>query len=103
VVSLIAASLFYLFLVFLKKYQERFFEEGEAELGFLLSLMVGWSNFIVFLPMVFLSVVLVSIFRQLVFKEAYTTLGIPFILSAFIVLLFGNYLVSLLGLASLRT
>lgn len=102
IVSLIAALLFYLFLVFLKKHKERFFEEGETELGFLLALMVGWSNFIVFLPLVFLSVILVSIFRRLVFKEMYTTLGAPFLLAAFIVLLFGNYLVNILGLSALR-
>jgi hypothetical protein len=101
-VSLIAAAVFYLFLVFLKKYKERFFEEGETELGFLLAFMVGWSNFIVFLPVVFISVILVSVFKQLVFKESYTTLGAPFLLAALIVLIFGNYLISLFGLMSLR-
>lgn len=102
VVTLVAALLFYSFLVFLKKHRERFFEEGETELGFLLAVMVGWSNFIVFLPLVFLSVVIVSIFRSLVFKEAYTTLGVPFLLAALAVLLFGNYFVFVLGLTSLR-
>ena len=102
VVSLAAAFLFYLFLVFLKKYKERFFEEGETELGFLLALMVGWSNFIVFIPLVFLSMVLVSIFRMLAFKETHTTLGAPFLLAALIVLLFGNYFINILGLTMLR-
>lgn len=102
VVSLIAAGAFYLFLGFLKKHKERFFEEGEVELGFLLALVVSWSNFIVFLPLVFLSVILVSIFRKVVFKEMYTTLGAPFLLAALIVLLFGNYLVTILGLSALR-
>lgn len=102
VVTLIAAAAFYLFLVFLKKHKERFFEEGETELGFLLSLMVGWSNFIVFLPLVFISVVLVSIFRRLVFGEMYTTLGAPFLLAALVVLLAGRYLVDILGLSGLR-
>jgi len=101
-VSLAAALAFYLFLVFLKKHKERFFEEGETELGFLLALMVGWSNFIIFLPLVFLSVVIVSIFKKLIFKEAYTTLGAPFLLAALIVLLFGGYIVDILGLTALR-
>ena len=101
-VSLVAASAFYLFLRFLKKRKERFFEKEETELGFLLALMVGWSNFIIFLPLVFLSVVLVSIFKKLVFKEAYTTLGAPFLLAALIVLLFGGYIVDILGLTALR-
>lgn len=102
VVSLIAALAFYLFLIFLKKYKERFFEEGETALGFLLAFMVGWSNFIVFLPIAFLSVVFISILKILFFKEKYTTLGAPFLLAALIVLIFGNYLVSLLGWVSLR-
>lgn len=102
VVSLVAALAFYLFLVFLKKYKERFFEEGEVELGFILALTVGWSNFIVFLPLVFLSVILVSIFRKIVFKETYTTLGAPLLLAALLVLLFGRYFIDILGLAALR-
>ena len=101
-VSLAAALAFYLFLRFLKKHKERFFEEGETELGFLLALMVGWSNFIVFIPLVFLSMVLVSIFRMLAFKETHTTLGAPFLLAALIVLLFGNYFINILGLTMLR-
>ena len=100
--SLVAAASFYLFLIFLKKYRERFFEEGETELGFLLALIVGWSNFIIFLPIAFLCVIIISVFRMLIFKEAYTTLGAPFILAAFIVLLFGGYLISALGLTSFK-
>jgi len=102
IVSLVAALAFYCFLIFLKKYKARFFEEGEVELGFLLALMVGWSNFIVFLPLVFVGVVFVSIFRMIVFKEMYTTLGAPLLLAALVVLLSGNYLVSLFGLMPLR-
>jgi hypothetical protein len=98
----VSALAFYLFLVFLKKYKERFFEEGEVELGFILALTVGWSNFIVFLPLVFLSVILVSIFRKIVFKETYTTLGAPLLLAALLVLLFGRYFIDILGLAALR-
>lgn len=101
-VSLLAAAAFYLFLIFLKKHKERFFEEGEVELGFLLALMVGWSNFIIFLPLVFLSVIFVSVFRKLAYKEMYTTLGAPFLLAALIVLLFGKYIVDILGLTALR-
>jgi len=101
-VSLLAALAFYLFLIFLKKYQERFFEEGGVELGFLLALMVGWSNFIIFMPLVFLSVVTVSIFKKLAFKETHTTLGAPFLLAALVVLLFGKYIVDILGLTALR-
>ena len=102
VVSLLAACIFYLFLRALKKYKERFFEEGEAELGFLLALLVGWSNFIVFLVSVFVSIILLSIFKTIFFRGQYTSFGTPFLLAALIVLLFGNYLVSVLGLMPLR-
>lgn len=101
-VSLAAALAFYLFLRFLKRHKERFFEEGETELGFLLALMIGWSNFIIFLPLVFLSVILVSIFKMLAYKEMYTTLGAPFLLAALTVLLFGNYFINLFNLAVFR-
>lgn len=101
-VSLVVALAFYLFLIFLKKQKERFFEEGETELGFLLALLVGWPNFIVFIPIVFLSVVLVSAFRMVFVKEMYTTLGRPFLLAAFLVILSGNYIINWLGLMSFR-
>lgn len=96
------AFVFYLFLKFLKKYQERFFEEGETELGFLAALIVGWPNFVVFLPLVFVSVVLISLFRRLVLKEVYTTLGWPFILAVLIMLVFGDQLIKILNLGVLK-
>ena len=97
-----AAFVFYLFLKFLKKHRERFFEEGETELGFLSALIVGWPNFVVFLPLVFVFVVLLSIFRRVFLKEFYTTMGIPFLLAALIVLIFGNQIVDILSLGVLR-
>ena len=97
-----AAFVFYLFLKFLKKHRERFFEEGETELGFLSALIVGWPNFVVFLPLVFVFVVLLSIFRRVFLKEFYTTMGIPFLLAALIVLISGNQIVNILGLGVLK-
>ena len=97
--SLFAAWLFYRFLILLKRYKERFFEEGEVELGYLVALIVGWPFFILFVPLGFLFVVLISIFRLVFFKEAYTTLGWPFILGALTAFLFGSILVPLLRLS----
>lgn len=96
------AFVFYLFLKFLKKYRERFFIEGETELGFLTALIVGWPNFVIFIPCVFVFVVLMSVFRGLFLKESYTTLGWPFILAALIVLLWGGKLIQTLGLGVLK-
>ena len=101
-ISIAVAFGFYLFLKFLKKYKERFFEEGEIELGFLAALISGWPNFVVFLPIVFVSVVLISIFRRIFWKEFYTTLGWPFILSTLLVLIFGNKLIDIFSLGVLR-
>lgn len=96
------AFAFYLFLKFLKKRQERFFEEGETELGFLAALIVGWPNFVIFAPLVFVSVVLISIFRGFFLKEAYTTLGWPFLLAAFLTLIWGSWLIQIFHLGVLK-
>lgn len=101
-VSIGAAFIFYLFLKFLQKHRERFFEEGETELGFLTALIVGWPNFIIFLPLVFVSVVLISVFRRIFLKEEYTTLGWPFFLATLVVLIFGNKLIQLLDFGVLK-
>lgn len=98
VVSLLIATAFYLFLLLLRKYKDRLFEKGETEIGFLLALTVGWPNFIIFLLMSFLSAVVISIVRLSLFKKTYTTLGILFLASAFVTILFGGYFIGLLGL-----
>ncbi len=94
--------LFVYFLKFLKKHQERFFENGEIELGGLCAILSRWPKSIVFIILVFVSVVLVSIFRLLVFKDKYTTLGYPFILATFITFLIGAYILSITGLDVLK-
>lgn len=101
-ISFLSAGVWYLFLNLLRKYQPRFFEDGEPELGFALALFIGWPKFLVLLPIALLSVVLVSIFRMVVLREAYTTLGWPLVLSAFLNLIYGNSLLIIFGLTSLR-
>ena len=96
------ALAFYLFLRFLKKYRERFFKEGETELGFLAALLVGWPNFVIFVTLVFVSVVLLAVFRRLVLRKMYTTLGWPFILAALLTLIWGSKLILILHLGVLR-
>jgi len=101
-ISIGAAFIFYLLLKLLEKYRDRFFEEGETKLGFLAALIVGWPNFIVFLPLVFIFVILFSIFRRILLKELYTTLGWPFILAALITLIWGSKLMEILNLSALK-
>lgn len=100
--SILVAFAFYGFLKALKKHNDRFFHEGETELGLLLALIVGWPNFVVFIPLVFLAVVLVSIFRGMYLKEMYTTLGVPMLLAALITMIFGSNLIIVLGLTVLK-
>lgn len=96
------AFTFYALLKALKKYNDRFFIEGETELGLLLALIAGWPNFVVFVPLVFLAVLLVSIFRSLYLKEIYTTLGAPMLLAALTTMIFGSNLISVLNLTVLK-
>lgn len=93
---------FWAFLKLLKKRNDRFFDTDEVELGLLISLLVGWPNFIIFIPLVFFSVILVSIFRGIFLKEPYTTLGWPFLVAGALSLIFGGYLIDLLNLGVLR-
>ncbi len=102
VIVLAVSFVFYLFLKFLKRYKERFFKPYETELGFLTALLVGWPNFVIFVPLVFLSVVVISLFRLVLLKELYTTLGVPFIVSAALTLVWGGQLVKILGLGILK-
>lgn len=101
-ISIGIAFAFYLFLKFLQKHRERFFESGETELGFLMALLVGWPNFIIFLPLVLVLIILISIFRGFFLKEAYTTFGWPFILATLVIFLFGNKLIQILDLGALK-
>ncbi|MDI6733942.1 MAG: hypothetical protein QMD50_00405 [Patescibacteria group bacterium] len=93
IVSIGLAFLFLWFLKFLKKTKERFFEEGEIELGFLGMLIVGWPNQLLYIVFVFALVVVFSIFRQLFLKKQLTTLGWPIVSSVLIILLFGSWLI----------
>ncbi|EKD23549.1 MAG: hypothetical protein ACD_81C00219G0010 [uncultured bacterium] len=86
VLSLGVGLLTFIVLRTLQKKNQRFFDVGEVELGTLLALVVGWPHFVVFVPLVFVLVVLISIIRGIVVKEPFTTLGLPFIVAACIAL-----------------
>jgi hypothetical protein len=101
VLSVGVALVFYLFLKFLKKRNERFFEEGETEIGFLCALIAGWPNIVIFLPLVFILVVLESIFSNFFLKESFTTLGFAVILAAIIAFIWGGKIIAVLGLGVL--
>jgi hypothetical protein len=100
--SVVAAWLLYLFLKSLQRYRGRFFAEGEVMLCFLLSLVVGWPGVVLLVPFGFLSMVAVSAFRFVVSKGKYTTIGVPFIIAAGVVFIWGEFLLDVLHLTVLR-
>jgi hypothetical protein len=100
--SFFLSLLFYSLLSALKKKNENFFLPGETQLGFLCALVSGWPDFVLYLPLLLISTVIVSLARRLIAHEERTTLGWPMILAAVVTLLAGNYLIDLLGLGVLR-
>lgn len=92
------AALFFWFLRALERRNGRLFEAGEPELGFLMALLVGWPGVIAFIPLIFVSVVIVSVFRRLVMKQELTTLGWPFLVAALVTFVLGNTLLEVCGL-----
>lgn len=102
ILSVGLSLLFWFFLKLLKKHRERFFREGETELGFLCALMAGWPYLVIFVPLTFVFVVLTSIFRRLILKEMYTTLGYSFLFAIFVTLLLGGKLLQIWNLGVLK-
>ena len=102
VLGILIAWLFYKSLLYLKKYNERFLAKGEAELGFLAALLMGWPDFTLFLPMFLVLMIFISLARQVISKEKYTTLGLPMLIAASAILAFEPYFTRLFGLGALK-
>ncbi|MDO8470233.1 MAG: hypothetical protein Q7S84_04460 [bacterium] len=102
VLSIGVALCFWWFLRILERRNGRFFLPGETDVGLLTALLVGWPNIVIFIPLVFLGVIVVSLVRLLAFRERYTTLGWPFFIAAAVTLIWGSRLVELLNLGVLR-
>lgn len=100
-VSFAVAYLFYLLLKGLKKHKERFFIGGEPEIGFALAFLIGWPDFVIFLPGIFFLIIPVSIFRMVILREKLTTMGWPFVLSALLAVVLGYSLLDIFRLGIL--
>lgn len=85
--SLLIAIAFYYFLAFLQKYRGRFFGNGEVLLGTLMTLVAGWPNVLLFVPVALILTVVFSIVRRIVWGEHYTMLGWSFLVSGCVILL----------------
>jgi len=79
-IAVLIALAAYLFFWGLRRYRERFFEGGEAELGLILCLMIGWPGVLVFIAGTCIGIVVVSAVRGVWLAQAYTTLGVPMLI-----------------------
>jgi len=96
------AIIFYLSSRLLAKRRPWLFLEGETELGLVCALIAGWPGFVLFLPLIFITAVPWTIFRQVVLKQERTTLGGAFLLAAGLTLIFGSWAIEVLRLGVLR-
>lgn len=99
--SIVVGLLMFVLLRALQKKNDRFFEEGEVELGALMAFVVGWPHFVIFFPLVFIFVVLFSIVRGIALKEPFTTLGMPLIAAAIVALVVALQVIPFLHLSAL--
>lgn len=96
--AFVCAAVWYIFLRVLHSRTERYFDVGEIELTTLLVLVVGWPLALVLVPFAGIVLVILSLVRLIVFKQELTTLGLPFIIAATLLLLFEGQIRPLFGL-----
>lgn len=92
---------FYFLLKLIKKYRDDVVSSEELFLILLSGLLVGWPNFIIFVPLFFLLALIYSSVNLLVFKREKNSLLQPLIFSLIIVFFTGSYLIKLLYLSAL--
>ena len=95
--ALVITAVWYGFLWLLGKGTSRFFDTGEKALGALTLFLTGCPLALVFSPLLFVSVIAVSLFRMVVWKQQYTTMGLPMLFAAVITLLLGSGIQKLFG------
>lgn len=100
--AIAGALVFYIILSLARKYKERWLSREEIALGFLIALLVGWPNVVIFIPLVFLLSALASAVHLIVLKNRYSTLSSSFILAGLFAFIWGNIIIELLHLTVLR-
>lgn len=96
------ALIFFLIIFLVKKVRKDFFRKNDIELGFFLALIVGWPNFIFFLPLAFALTLLIAIYFKIFKKQDYSSIALPFLIAAVIVFIFGDNIVNYFNLSMLR-
>lgn len=92
------AVAFWIFLTALEKYKKDFLETKEKDLGFAVALTVDWPNFIIFVFVVFCAVLILALFRRLIFKKRRITLGWPLMAPGVIIVFWGMRLLEIFNL-----
>lgn len=101
ILTLVCSLAFYLFFKLVRKYRHDVISQKELPLVLLVSLLVGWPNFVVLLPTFFILALIFSLINLLVFKKNNSSLTWPLISSLLMVFSLGWYLIRILSLSVL--
>ncbi len=100
--AIAGALVFYIFLTLLRKYKESWISREEILLGFLMALLVGWPNLVIFIPLVFLSAVGLAIINMVALRVKHTGLYFSLMLAGLITFVFGSIIIKFSGLTVLQ-
>ena len=95
----LCALAFYLIFKLIRRRNREAISKTELHLILLAGLLVGWPNFIIFVPCFFLLALIFSVLNLLVFKNKKNSLLYPLLLSLTTTFLLGHFLISWLSLS----
>jgi len=96
----LCALAFYLIFKLIRRRNREAISGEELHLILLSGLLVGWPNFIIFVPSFFLLALIFSVLNLLVFKNKKNSLLYPLILSLILTFLVGHFLINWLSLSA---
>ena len=97
----LCALAFYLVFKLIRRRNKEAISKAELHLILLAGLLVGWPNFIIFVPIFFSLTLIFTLINLLVFKNKKNNLLYPLLLSLVITFLAGHFLISWLSLSVL--
>lgn len=102
IIATTVSVIFYGILRLLEKYRSSLFDKEDTLLLFLMALVAGWPNVIIFIPLAFGYAVIFSLIEKVNRKSNRINISLPCILSALTVLVLGNWLVEIFNLTVLK-
>jgi hypothetical protein len=94
--------LFWLLLRGISKHREGLFADGEIKSALVLGLVVGWPNFLIFVPLTFIFFALLALFRKFFLDEEFSAIFWPMLTATVITAIWGSKLIDLLHLEMWR-